>query len=194
MVSNAPVQPTRGDLAQLATLGGNGCPVCANEVATAIDAGDFRLYSCRHCGSWCSDALYRKAELSFDNSNYFENDDADDDKWLDLLRRVDRGGQLANPGDRIHCGDALVTGGRLKQLVRRTHDAHHLVFFSRKGLSILAQSAILRISERWFDRLALARMDGSPLFTAATATLLSLENAVGNGLFVNLLMKARTDS
>jgi hypothetical protein len=32
-------------------------------------------------------------------------------------------------------------------------------------------------------------MDGHPLVTAATSLLLAAENALGNGLFVNLLLE-----
>lgn len=84
-----------------------------------------------------------------------------------------------------------VTGGRLRGPARRTHEAHHLVFFSRDGLAQLADAADLAIRECWFDRLALARMDGPRVVTAATAALLAIENALGNGLFVNLLLERR---
>lgn len=83
------------------------------------------------------------------------------------------------------------TGGRLSGPARRTHEAHHLVFFSRDGLAKLADAADLSIRELWFDRLAMARMDGPRAVTAATAALLAIENALGNGLFVNLLLERR---
>lgn len=82
-----------------------------------------------------------------------------------------------------------LTGGRLRFLARRTHEAHHLVFFSRTGLDRLAADAGLVVSARWYDRLALARMDGGRLMTVATAALLALENRFGNGLFVNVLLR-----
>ena len=84
-----------------------------------------------------------------------------------------------------------VSGGRLRYPVRRTHDAHHLVFFSLGGLDLLADFAGLDIDERWFDRLARSRMDGSPAVTAFASLLLAAENALGNGLFVNLLLRSR---
>lgn len=83
------------------------------------------------------------------------------------------------------------SGGRITHAVRRTHEAHHLVFFTRKGLSLAAERADLRIRELWFGRLARRRMDGPPLVTAAAAALLAVENALGNGLFVNLLLEPR---
>ena len=81
------------------------------------------------------------------------------------------------------------SGGRITGPARRTHEAHHLVFFSRAGLQTLADGAGLRIRSLWFDRLARARMDGPRVLTAATAAALALENALGNGLFVNLLLE-----
>lgn len=81
-----------------------------------------------------------------------------------------------------------VTAGAFRYLARRTHEAHHLVFFSRKGLEILAANANLHIREQWFDRLALARMDGNPLLTLPASLLLTVENALGNGLFINVLL------
>jgi 2-polyprenyl-3-methyl-5-hydroxy-6-metoxy-1,4-benzoquinol methylase len=83
-----------------------------------------------------------------------------------------------------------LSGGLLRGVARRTHDAHHLVFFTRMGLARLARDEGLHIADLWFDRLALARMDGNPLLTRATAMLLTLENALGNGLFLNVLMRA----
>ena len=83
-----------------------------------------------------------------------------------------------------------LTRGRLRYLARRTHEAHHLVFFSKKGLSILASKANLQIEDLWFDRLALSRMDGSRLLTTAASLMLNLENALGNGLFVNVILDA----
>jgi 2-polyprenyl-6-hydroxyphenyl methylase/3-demethylubiquinone-9 3-methyltransferase len=82
-----------------------------------------------------------------------------------------------------------LSGGRVTAPARRTHEAHHLVFFTRDGLSMMADRAGLAIRALWFDRLAHARMDGHPLMTAATSLLLAAENALGNGLFVNLLLE-----
>ena len=79
--------------------------------------------------------------------------------------------------------------GRLRHPARRTHEAHHLVFFTRRGLERAARESGLRIRELWFDRLHRGRMDGHPLVTAATALLLRAENALGGGLFVNALLE-----
>jgi len=84
-----------------------------------------------------------------------------------------------------------ISGGRIAHAVRRTHEAHHLVFFTRAGLVLAAERADLRIRELWFGRLSRRRMDGPPLVTAAAAALLAIENALGNGLFVNLLLERR---
>ncbi|HVH05152.1 MAG TPA: class I SAM-dependent methyltransferase [Myxococcota bacterium] len=81
------------------------------------------------------------------------------------------------------------TAGRWSGPARRTHEPHHLVFFSRRGLRTLADRAGLRIRAQWFDRLARTRMDGHPALTAATAALLAAEVALGGGLFVNLLLE-----
>jgi 2-polyprenyl-3-methyl-5-hydroxy-6-metoxy-1,4-benzoquinol methylase len=85
------------------------------------------------------------------------------------------------------------SAGRVRGPARRTHEAHHLVFFSRRGLEGLARAAGLRVRDLWFDRLARARMDGPALVTAATAALLAVENALGNGLFVNLVLERADD-
>ena len=45
--------------------------------------------------------------------------------------------------------------------------------------------------ELWFDRLHRGRMDGAPLLTALTSLALRAENALGGGLFVNLLLERR---
>jgi 2-polyprenyl-3-methyl-5-hydroxy-6-metoxy-1,4-benzoquinol methylase len=84
-----------------------------------------------------------------------------------------------------------LSGGRLHYPIRRTHEPHHLVFFSEEGLEIAVERANLRIQHRWFDRLLRGRMDGHPVVTALTALLLRLENALGNGLFVNLILEAK---
>ena len=84
-----------------------------------------------------------------------------------------------------------LSGGRLTYPIRRTHEPHHLTFFTHEGLEIAAERAGLRIRDRWFDRLLRGRMDGHPAVTAATALLLRLENAFGNGLFVNLILEAK---
>lgn len=90
-------------------------------------------------------------------------------------------------GRAIHVASA----GRIHGPARRTHEPHHLVFFSRRGLEDLADEAGLRIRQLWFDRLAMARMDGSRALAVATAAVLALENALGNGLFVNLLLERK---
>ncbi|MFN8641684.1 MAG: class I SAM-dependent methyltransferase [Candidatus Binatia bacterium] len=81
-----------------------------------------------------------------------------------------------------------LSGGRLRYPARRTHEAHHVVFFTRAGLARAAAAAGLAIERLWFDRLARQRMDGGALLTTATALLLSAENAFGNGLFVNVVL------
>ena len=82
-----------------------------------------------------------------------------------------------------------ISGGRLRSPARRTHEPHHLVFFTRQGLEHAATAAGLRIRELWFDRLHRGRMDGASLLTALTALALRAENALGGGLFVNLLLE-----
>ncbi len=81
------------------------------------------------------------------------------------------------------------SGGRVSYPARRSHEPHHLAFFSRRGLRLMADRAGLDISDLWFDRLDRERMDGSPLVVAATSALLMLENLLGNGLFVNLILE-----
>jgi 2-polyprenyl-3-methyl-5-hydroxy-6-metoxy-1,4-benzoquinol methylase len=85
-----------------------------------------------------------------------------------------------------------LSAGRLRFPVRRTHEPHHLVFFSRAGLAHAAERAGLHIRELWFDRLAHSRMDGAPLLTGLAALALRAENAFGGGLFVNLLLEPAT--
>lgn len=82
-----------------------------------------------------------------------------------------------------------LSGGRIRYPARRTHEAHHLVFFSRRSLDMMAAEAGLRVREVWFDRLARSRMDGSALVTRATSAVLALENAFGNGLFINVILE-----
>jgi hypothetical protein len=82
-----------------------------------------------------------------------------------------------------------LTCGRVRNLATRTHEAHHLVFVTRKGLGILARDARLEIQDLWFDRLFLSRMDGNRLIALPTSMLLALENALGNGLFVDLILR-----
>ena len=84
-----------------------------------------------------------------------------------------------------------LTGGRVSYPIRRTHEPHHLTFFTNEGLDLAADRAGLRIQDRWYDRLLRGRMDGHPAVTAVTAMLLRLENAMGNGLFVNLILEAK---
>jgi 2-polyprenyl-3-methyl-5-hydroxy-6-metoxy-1,4-benzoquinol methylase len=82
-----------------------------------------------------------------------------------------------------------MSGGRLRGPARRTHEAHHAVFFTRESLARAAQLAGLRIEALWWGRLARARMDGPAWLTALTSLALWTENALGNGLFVNALMR-----
>jgi 2-polyprenyl-3-methyl-5-hydroxy-6-metoxy-1,4-benzoquinol methylase len=82
-----------------------------------------------------------------------------------------------------------ISGGRLLYPARRTHEAHHLVFFSRRALDSMAREAGLRVRAVWFDRLARERMDGHPFVTGAAALLLAAENRLGNGLFINLILE-----
>ena len=82
-----------------------------------------------------------------------------------------------------------LSGGRVRYPARRTHEPHHLVFFSKRGLEHAAQEAGLRIRELWFDRLAHGRMDGGSLLTSLTSLALRAENALGTGLFVNLILE-----
>jgi len=279
----------------LTTQGGDACPVCRAVAQPRVDLGDYRLFRCRRCESWSSDALARGAQTSFEPDAYFANADTDQMRWEDLLgrARIDRAGaarildvgcgrgdflrflgrhgspsercgievdpvraaaaRAADPAAHIATGavsEALAdlagafdlitlwdvfehlvdpravlhalaarlapegqlflqtihehsvvptlgralyaaSAGRISGPVRRTHEPHHLVFFSRRGLENLADEAGLRIRELWFDRLAMARMDGSRALTAATAALLAVENALGNGLFVNLLLEKK---
>jgi 2-polyprenyl-3-methyl-5-hydroxy-6-metoxy-1,4-benzoquinol methylase len=275
-----------------ATLDGTQCPVCFSSVSPLSDLQDFRLFRCRACDCVCSDAIMRGAATSFQTQNYFGHEDADVEKWNDLMRRLrtrsqpygsaldvgcGRGGFLSylraqDPalaltgieldgeraqharrsvtGGDIYQGDVeevlatldrsfdlitlwdvfehvprprsvlnalagklnpngclfiqtihessvvpllgrltyRLTGGRFRALARRTHEAHHLVFFTRKGIRILAREAGLRIEQMWFDRLALSRMDGSRWLTVPASVLLALENLAGNGLFIDLIL------
>ncbi len=82
-----------------------------------------------------------------------------------------------------------LSGGRLQYPLRRSHEPHHLVFFTRRGLDTAARRAGLRVRDVWFDRLLRGRMDGPAVVTAATSALLYLENLAGNGLFVNLVLE-----
>lgn len=111
--------------------------------------------------------------------------------------------ELLDPGGRIYVqtiheqsvlptiGRVLyrLSAGRIKYPARRTHDAHHLVFFSKRGLDLAAKRAGLVIDASWHDRLARERMDGNPVVTAVSAAVLAAENWLGNGLFINLLLR-----
>ena len=279
---------------KLTTSGGSTCPVCGDaDLPTAVDLGDYRLFACRACGCWSSDAAHRGASTSFQPAAYFEHDRADLPRWrrlvdslpfsegtsprvLDVgcgtgaflefigkrfphpelwgieldperaarararvpsatvvaadaregLRRLEgrfdlitlwdvfehlpepaavlqQLGRLLSPEGRLYIQtiheDSLLprlgrlgyrlSGGRMRYAVRRTHEAHHLVFFSLRGLEILAQESRLLIERRWFDRLAWRRMDGPRVLTLAAASVLAFENWLGNGLFVNLLLR-----
>lgn len=81
--------------------------------------------------------------------------------------------------------------GRVRSMARRTHEPHHLVFFTKRGLQRASEDAGLEIQEIWFDRLHRGRMDGSALLTGLTSLLLQAENALGGGLFINLLLSRR---
>jgi len=82
------------------------------------------------------------------------------------------------------------SGGRIRFPARRTHEPHHLVFFTQRGLRHMAHDAGLRVRDLWFDRLHRERMDGAAWLTAATSLVLRAENALGCGLFVNVLLEA----
>ncbi len=84
-----------------------------------------------------------------------------------------------------------LSGGRIRYPAQRTHEAHHLVFFTREGIESMADEAGLRVREVWFDRLSRSRMDGPAMVTAATSLLLAAENALGNGLFINLILEQK---
>lgn len=280
------------------TEGGRHCPVCRHVATPAATFPEYQLFSCKHCGCWSSDALYRGADISFENRNYFDNPELDEGKWGALIRELTNQGLEArsvldvgcgtgaylafvarerpdlhcegieidparaaqarsnNPNARIHEGDASevmagvsgpfdlitlwdvfehvpnpvqllcelskrlspggfihivtihersvvpmlgrlgyrITGGRLSYPIRRTHEAHHLCFFTREGLDIAVETAGLEIHRVSYDRLARGRMDGSKLVTAATSALLTIENALGNGLFIELTLRAPSRS
>jgi len=114
-----------------------------------------------------------------------------------LARRLAPGGRLFI--QTIHEASVLpaigrwsyrLTGGLVRGLARRTHEAHHLVFFTRAGLDALAVRSGLRTTSVWFDRLARERMDGPALVTLGASALLDLEQAAGNGLFINAILEA----
>lgn len=276
-----------------ATLGGPICPVCLGIVVPSIDVGAFRLFFCKDCECWCSDALIRRAGTTFNPTEYFEHEHHDESKWKALMRRLQGTPHISRSVLDVGCGrgaflnflrsqsagmeltgieldaeraeqarrvvlDAQIytgdvqslvneldrtfdlitlwdvfehlpqpravlnalagklstngcifiqtinesslvpllgrlsyrlTGGYLRSLARRTHEAHHLVFFARKGLAILARDAHLEIQDLWFDRLFLTRMDGNWLITLPTSMLLALENSLGNGLFIDLILR-----
>jgi 2-polyprenyl-3-methyl-5-hydroxy-6-metoxy-1,4-benzoquinol methylase len=83
-----------------------------------------------------------------------------------------------------------LTFGLLRTIARRTHEAHHLVFFTNRGLRILANEANLKITDLWFDRLMFSRMDGNRLIAWPTAMVLALENFLGNGLFIDVILRS----
>ncbi len=276
----------------LATLGGNQCPVCATHITPKIFTGDYYLFPCTTCNSWCSDAFFRDAESSFTSENYFFHAEEDRARWSKVLKNLEKKGrspksildvgcgsgafisfareggnircagieinpefarmaEKANPGVPIYVGDAHelighiqgtfdlitlwdvfehltepgkllralstklteggciyiqtineqslvpflgrmsyhVSGGKVRGIVRRTHEPHHLVFYSKKGIKLLAKSAGLALRECTYDRLSKARMDGSPLVKTITSFLLAVENLFGNGLFINVLLE-----
>lgn len=281
----------------LATLGGDHCPVCDAHVSLCIATGDYHLFRCSVCHSWCSDAFFRDAESSFTyEENYFGHAEEDQKRWHALLGNLEAKGfpmqsildvgcgsgaflayarsnhnircagieinpafahmaEQANPGVPIYTGDAhelidqiqgsfdLITlwdvfehltepkkllqalstkltdhgsiyiqtineqslvpllgrmsyymsKGKIRSIVRRTHEPHHLVFYSKKGIKLLAKSAGLVLRECTYDRLSKSRMDGSPLVKTITSTLLAMENAFGNGLFINVLLQKQDE-
>lgn len=83
-----------------------------------------------------------------------------------------------------------LSGGLIQGVARRTHEAHHLVFFSRGSLYLLAAGAGLQVREEWFGSLARNRIDGSRAIATLASCLMQIENALGNGLFINLIMEA----
>lgn len=85
------------------------------------------------------------------------------------------------------------SSGRWRGPARRTHEPHHLVFFSQDALRRIAEQARLTIRAQWFDRLARSRMDGSRALATGAALLLAVETALGNGLFVNVLLQGAGD-
>jgi 2-polyprenyl-3-methyl-5-hydroxy-6-metoxy-1,4-benzoquinol methylase len=84
-----------------------------------------------------------------------------------------------------------LSGRRIRYPARRTHEAHHLVFFVREGIEYMAREAGLQVREVWFDRLARSRMEGGELVRTAASLLLAFENALGNGLFINVILEKR---
>jgi 2-polyprenyl-3-methyl-5-hydroxy-6-metoxy-1,4-benzoquinol methylase len=121
---------------------------------------------------------------------------------LDLLEGL---GQVLAPGGVIYLqtinersilptlGRATyrLSGRRILYPARRTHEAHHLVFFVREGIEHMAREAGLQVREVWFDRLARSRMEGGELLRTAASLLLAFENALGNGLFINVILEKR---
>lgn len=84
----------------------------------------------------------------------------------------------------------VLTGGHFVGGIRRTHDAHHLVFFSRGGLARLAVAAGLTVRHVGYDRLTLSRMDGHPMLTVPTAALMAAEKLWGNGVFLSVTLQS----
>jgi len=112
-----------------------------------------------------------------------------DDGWI-FVQTVHEDSLLPRLGRAAH----RWSGGRVAYPARRTHEPHHLTFFSRRGLEAMASGCALEIVGLWWGRLARSRMDGHPAVTAAASALLALENALGNGLFVNAIFRRRATS
>ena len=72
----------------LATLGGDRCPACGAPVKPRIALGDYDLFRCGECESWCSDARVRGASTTFSPDAYFDNAGDDRDKWETLVKRL----------------------------------------------------------------------------------------------------------
>ncbi len=82
-----------------------------------------------------------------------------------------------------------LSGGLIKWPARRTHDAHHLAFFTKHCLERLCRELDLTICSMNFDHLAFARTDGAWWVRAVAAGLMNLERCFGHGLFITLAVK-----
>lgn len=78
---------------------------------------------------------------------------------------------------------------RITFVARRTHEAHHLVFFSAKGIHLLARKSGLKVRNLGYDRLAHERMDGGAVARRVADALLRAEVALGGGLFIDALLQ-----
>src|SRR5262249_31788518 len=82
-----------------------------------------------------------------------------------------------------------LSGGLIKWPARRTHDAHHLAFFTKHCLERLCRELDLTICSMNFDHLAFARTDGAWWVRAVAAGLMNLERCFGRGLVITLAVK-----